>query len=117
MFKNFLLALLIIFFPFFVPFASVLLVIFVVVRLIKIANNQLIEEPKLTAERMLFFKEVKFEERPQRSPDNFVFYKDCLIESFANGNLYRVLTPEVVDIGRSFSSLKQAKTEIDLAKS
>lgn len=116
MFKSFFIILLIILFPLFVPLGSILLTIFVIVRLVKIANHELIEEPKRITERMFSFKEVKPKERPQQSPDNFIFYKDCFIESFANGNLYRVLTPEVVDVGRNFSSLKQAKEEIDLVK-
>lgn len=115
MFKYFFI-ILIILTPFFIPLYSFLFVIFVVVRLIKIANHELIEEPKLIAERVFSFKEVKPKERPRQSPDNFVFYKDCFIESFANGTLYRVLTPEVVDVGRDFSSLKQAEKEIDLVR-
>lgn len=114
--KNFFIILLIILFPFFVPLSSFLLVVFVVKRLIKMANYQLIEEPELITERMFSFKVVKPKERPQQSPDNFIFYKDCFIESFANGSLYRVLTPEVVDVGRDFSSLKRAEKEIDLVR-
>lgn len=116
MFKSFIIILLLIFFPFLVPFSSFLLVVFVIKRLIKIANYELIEQPKLIVERMFSFKEIKLADRPLLSPDNFIFYKDCFIESFANGKFYRVLTPEVVDVGRNFSSLKEAQKEVDLVR-
>ncbi|HUW21145.1 MAG TPA: hypothetical protein VMW41_00580 [Candidatus Bathyarchaeia archaeon] len=114
--KSSLITFFIILTPFFIPLYSLLVVIFVVVKLIRIANHQLIEEPRRIAEVLCPTEEINPAKRPQRTPDKLTFYKDCLIESFVKEKAYRILTPQSADLGISFKNLNEAKREISLVR-
>lgn len=98
-------------FPIYVSLISLLFVF----KVLKKLHNYLVKEPLLLADTLCSVEsKIKFEEKPQRTPDRLIPYKNCLIEVFPKEKVYRIFTPKGVDLGINYKTLTEAKEEINL---
>jgi len=59
--------------------------------------------------------EPRTEPRPQRTPDELIMYKSCVIEEYRQGGskTVRIIKPDGKDLGTNFKSVSEAVADID----